>query len=73
MFAPNDVSRITCGGCENEFSMTVIQLETQGGPCPHCGAMFDPAEMKREHARMRSEWMKTLREGTARMSQKLTP
>lgn len=71
MLGPNDISKITCGGCTNDFSMTVMQLETQGGPCPHCGVTFDAAEIKREHARMRNEWMKTLREGTARITQQL--
>jgi len=73
MLAPNDISRVICGGCNQEFSMTVAQMETHGGPCPHCGATFDAADIKREYNRIRAEWMKTLREGTARITQALKP
>jgi ribosomal protein S27AE len=73
MLGPNDISRMNCGSCNHDFSMTVLQLESQGGPCPHCGAAFDADELKRQHSRMRLEWKKTLREGTARMTQMLKP
>ena len=73
MLAPRDTTGVTCGSCGKEYSTTVAQMEAHGGPCPYCGATFNPEDIKREYARIRAEWAKTLREGTARITQALKP